>query len=93
MPVQSSQRVRVVALGMSPGLCPAVASVPHAGFDFLFPAQAMDQSWFRLLPDFAWPSVFLGPGERFANGCYVALVVAASGNFTAADNSWADRWR
>ena len=48
-----------------------------AGFDLLFPGQAMYQTWLRLLPGFTWltwPSFFLGLVESFAYGWYVALV-------------------
>jgi len=77
---------------MSPGLSLAVALVLRVGFDFLFPAQAMGQSWLRVLLDFAWPSVFPGPAECFAYGADVVRVFGPP-DTAAADSSWSDRLR
>jgi hypothetical protein len=65
------------ALGTALGLFFAISFVLCVGFDLIFPAHAMYQSWMKLLPGFtwlSWGSFFLGLIESFAYGYYVALV-------------------
>lgn len=92
--VQAALRIPVMALGLSLGLFLAVTFMLCAGFDLLFPGQAMYQSWVRLLPGFiwlSWQSFFLGLVESFAYGWYVALVFAPLYNFFAARSGQAVR--
>jgi hypothetical protein len=87
LPVRSVPRIPVMALGMSLGLFLAITFVLCVLFDLWFPEQAMNSLWVRLLPGFTWltwPSFFLGLGESFAYGWYVALVFAPLYNFFAA---------
>ncbi|MDF2366061.1 MAG: DUF5676 family membrane protein, partial [Sneathiella sp.] len=74
---RTSLRLPVIALGMSLGLFFAVTFILCVSFDLLFPDQAMYKTWLGLLPGFtwlSWPSFFLGLGESFAYGWYVALI-------------------
>lgn len=87
LPVQAPGRIPVMALGMSLGLFLAITFALCVGFDLLVPGQAMYQSWLGLLPGFtwlSWSSFFLGLGESFAYGWYVALVFAPLYNLFAA---------
>lgn len=80
-------RLPVSALGTSLGLFLAITYVLCVGFDLIFPDQAMNQTWLRLLPGvtwLSWPSFLLGLLESFAYGWYVALVFAPLFNFFAA---------
>ena len=86
LPLRAAPRVPVIALGMSLGLFFSVTFVLCVGFDFLFPGQAMYESWLQLLPGFtwlSWPSFLLGLAESFAYGWYVALVFGPLYNFFA----------
>lgn len=86
LPVQAVPRIPVIALGMSLGLFLAVTFILCVGFDLLFPARAMYESWLRLLPGFtwlSWPSFFLGLAESFGYGWYVALIFGPLYNFFA----------
>lgn len=104
VPIKRSERMRgawtamsytpqipVAALGVSLGLFLAITYVLCVGYDLLFPAQAMYQTWLRLLPGFTWltwPSFFLGLIESFGYGFYIALVFGPLFNFFA---KWFDR--
>ncbi|WP_293962692.1 DUF5676 family membrane protein [Sneathiella sp.] len=84
---RTSFRLPVIALGMSLGLFFAVTFILCVSFDLLFPDQAMYKTWLGLLPGFtwlSWPSFFLGLGESFAYGWYVALIFGPLFNFFAA---------
>ncbi|MDA8093283.1 MAG: DUF5676 family membrane protein [Betaproteobacteria bacterium] len=62
-------RIPLVTFGLSFGLFLAITYVLCVGFDLLFPAQSMHQSWQSLLPGFAWlswSSFLLGLVESFA---------------------------
>ncbi|CAH1387960.1 DUF5676 family membrane protein [Candidatus Nitrotoga sp. M5] len=83
---RTSFRLPVIALGMSLGLFFAITFILCVSFDLLFPDQAMYKTWLGLLPGFAWlswPSFFLGLGESFAYGWYVALIFGPLFNFFA----------
>ncbi|SEE16545.1 hypothetical protein SAMN05519104_5376 [Rhizobiales bacterium GAS188] len=82
----AAPRLPVAALGLSLGLFLAITFVFCVGHDLLFPGQAMNATWLRLLPGFtwlSWGSFFLGPIESFAYGVYVALVFGSLYNFMA----------
>ena len=84
---RSVARVPIAALGMTLGTFLAVTFVVCVLFDLWFPGLAMNPTWAPLLPGFAWitwPSFFLGLGEAFAYGWYVALVFGPLYNFFAA---------
>ncbi|MCF8467920.1 MAG: DUF5676 family membrane protein [Sneathiella sp.] len=84
---QTGFQLPVVALGMSLGLFFVITFILCVSFDLLLPDQAMYKTWLRLLPGFtwlSWPSFFLGLGESFAYGWYVALIFGPLFNFFAA---------
>ncbi len=86
LPSRAVPRIPVLALGLSLGLFLALTYVLCVLFDLWFPAQAMHQTWLRLLPGFTWltwPSFFLGLAESFAYGWYIALVFGPLFNFFA----------
>ena len=79
-------RIPVIALGISLSVFLAVTYVLCVVFDLWFPNLAMNPAWSPLLPGFvwlSWPSFFLGLGEVFGYGWYVALVLAPLYNFIA----------
>lgn len=85
-PAAMARRIPVFAFGMSLGLFFAITYVLCVGFDLILPQYAMHESWQRFLPGFTWltwPSFFLGLGETFAYGWYIALVFAPLYNFFA----------
>ena len=80
-------RLPIVALGLSLGFFFLITFAVCVGYDLLFPAQAMYQSWLRLLPGFtwlSWQSFGLGLVETFLYGWYVALIFAPLFNLFAA---------
>ena len=83
----AAPRLPVAALGLSLGLFLAITYVLCVGYDLIFPGQAMNATWLRLLPGFAWlswGSFLLGLIESFAYGWYVALVFGPLYNLFAA---------
>ena len=85
-PLAGAVRIPVFAFGLSLGVFFAITFVLCVLFDLIFPAQAMYQSWLRLLPGFTWltwPSFLLGLIESFGYGWYVALIFAPLFNFFA----------
>ncbi len=77
-------RIPVIALGMSLGLFFSITFALCVSFDLLFPEQAMYKTWLKLLPGFtwlSWSSFFLGLGESFVYGWYVALIFCPLFNF------------
>ena len=86
LPASARARMPVIALGMSLGLFLSITYVLCVGFDLIFPAHAMYETWLKLLPGFTWltwPSFFLGLVESFAYGWYIALVFGPLYNFFA----------
>lgn len=78
--------VPVIALGKSLGLFLAVSFVLCVGYGLLFPAAPMHPAWAPFLPGFtwlSWPSFFLGLGEAYVYGWYVALVFGPLYNYFA----------
>lgn len=83
---QVKPRIPIVVFGLSLGIFFSITFVLCVSFDLLFPDQAMYKTWLKLLPGFtwlSWPSFFLGLGESFAYGWYVALVFCPLFNFFA----------
>lgn len=75
--INTAPRLPVAALGLSLGLLITITYVLCVGYDLIFPGQAMNGTWLRLLPGFTWltrGSFALGLIESFAYGWYVALV-------------------
>ena len=65
------------AVGHATSLFLTMTFAVCVGFDLLFPAHAMYQSWQRLLPGFtwiSWGSFGLGLVECYGYGWYVALI-------------------
>ena len=72
------------AVGHATSLLVAVTFALRAGFDLLFPGQAMYQTWLRLLPGFTWltwQSFLLGLVEVVGYGFLFGLVFAPLYNF------------
>ncbi len=87
VPALGFPRVSLMALGMSLGLFGAVTFALCVAFGLAFPNLAMYPTWLPLLPGvtwLTWPSFFLGLGESFAYGWYVALIFGPLYNFFAA---------
>jgi hypothetical protein len=66
-----------MAVGHATSLFLAITFTLCVGFDLLFPAHAMYQSWQHLLPGFqwiSWRSFLLGVVESYGYGWYAALV-------------------
>ncbi len=87
---RSTPRLSVVALGSSLSLFLALSFSLCVGFGLLFPAQAMFQSWFRLLPGFTWLSwqtFLIGLVDSAAYGWYIALVFGPIYNYFSARNN------
>jgi Sec-independent protein secretion pathway component TatC len=84
------QGLSLIAVGHATSLFLAITFALCVGFDLLFPASAMYQTWQQLLPGFhwiSWKSFCLGAVESYGYGWYMALiwvpiynVVAARGN-------------
>jgi hypothetical protein len=77
--VRSVPRIPVAALGMSLGSFFALTFVLCVLFDLWVPGDKMYAAWLQLLPGFTalnWTSFFVGLGESFLIGWYVALVFA-----------------
>jgi hypothetical protein len=71
------QSLSLPGVGHATSLFLAITFVVCVGFDLLFPAHAMYQSWQHLLPGFqwiSWKSFFLGAIESYGYGWYVALI-------------------
>ena len=65
------------AFGHATSLFLAITFVLCVGFDLVFPAHAMYQSWQRLLPGFtwiSWSSFCVGLVESYGYGWFVALI-------------------
>lgn len=69
--------ISLKAVGHATSLFLAITFVLCVGFDLVFPAHAMFQTWQRLLPGFhwiSWGSFFLGLIESYGYGWYLALI-------------------
>jgi len=67
----------LVAVGHATSLFLTITFALCVGFDLLFPAHAMYQSWQQLLPGFhwiSWRSFVLGMVESYGYGWYAALI-------------------
>lgn len=67
----------LIAVGHATSLLLAITFTLCVGFDLLFPAHAMYQSWQNLLPGFhwiSWGSFLLGVVESYGYGWYAALI-------------------
>lgn len=67
----------LTAVGHATSSFLAITFVLCVGFDLLFPAHAMYQSWQKLLPGFewiSWKSFFLGTIESYGYGWYFTLI-------------------
>lgn len=85
--INAAPRLPVIALGLSLGLFITITYVLCVGYDLLFPGQAMNGTWLRLLPGFTWltwGSFLLGLIESFAYGWYIAFVFGPLFNFFSA---------
>ncbi len=79
-----NRRLSLTAIGHATSLLFSISFVLCVGFDFIFPEQAMYQSWQKLLPGFewiSWKSFLLGIIESYAYGWYVALIWTPLYNF------------
>lgn len=80
----------LTAVGHASSIFLATTFVLCVGFDRLFPAHAMYQSWQNLLPGFewiSWKSFFLGLVESYGYGWYGTLIWAPLYNvFSARGN-------
>ena len=71
------QSLSLTAVGHATSLFLAITFALCVGFDLLFPAHAMYQSWQHLLPGFqwiSWKSFFLGLIESYGYGWYATLI-------------------
>ena len=69
--------ISFAAFGHATSLFLAMTFVVCVGFDLLFPARRMYESWQALLPGFTWirwGSFFLGLVESYGYGWYVTLI-------------------
>lgn len=69
--------ISLSAFGHASSLFLAITFVVCVGFDLLFPAHAMYQTWRALLPGFtwiSWPSFVLGLVESYGYGWFLALI-------------------
>ena len=67
----------LAAVGHATSIFLATPFVLCVGFDRLFPAHAMYQTWQHLLPGFewiSWKSFVLGLVESYGYGWYAALI-------------------
>ncbi len=72
-----SQGLSFKAVGHASSLFLAISFVLCVGFDLLFPAHAMFQTWQRLLPGFqwiSWKTFILGLIESYGYGWYFTLI-------------------
>ncbi|NOY66024.1 MAG: hypothetical protein GXP13_01265 [Gammaproteobacteria bacterium] len=79
-----NRRLSLTAIGHATSLLFSISFVLCVGFDFIFPEQAMYQSWQNFLPGFewiSWKSFLLGIIESYAYGWYVALIWTPLYNF------------
>lgn len=84
------QGISLSGVGHATSLFLVTTFVMCVGFDLLFPAHAMYQTWQRLLPGFqwiSWKSFFLGVVESYGYGWYVALIWVPLYNVSAARGS------
>ncbi len=71
------QSISLKADGHASSLFLAISFILCVGFDLLFPAHAMFQTWQKLLPGFqwiSWKSFLLGVIESYAYGWYFTLI-------------------
>jgi Sec-independent protein secretion pathway component TatC len=71
------QGLSLTAVGHATSLFLAITFALCVGFDLVFPAHAMYQSWQNLLPGFhwiSWGSFFLGLIESYGYGWYATLI-------------------
>ena len=69
--------ISLTAVGHATSLFLAITFVLCVGFDLLFPARRMYESWQALLPGFtwiSWGSFLLGLVESYGYGWYLALI-------------------
>lgn len=69
--------ISFLAFGNATSLFLAISFALCVGFDLLFPAYAMYQSWHKLLPGFewiSWNSFLLGLTESYGYGWYFTLI-------------------
>ena len=69
--------VSLKAVGHASSLFLAISFILCVGFDLLFPAHAMFETWQKLLPGFqwiSWKSFILGLIESYAYGWYFTLI-------------------
>jgi hypothetical protein len=67
----------LVAVGHATSIFLGITFVLCVGFDLLFPAYRMYESWQALLPGFtwiSWRSFLLGLAESYGYGWYLALI-------------------
>ncbi len=72
-----SHGVSFKGVGHATCLFLAISFVLCVGFDLLFPAHAMFQTWQKLLPGFqwiSWRSFILGLIESYGYGWYFTLI-------------------
>ena len=72
-----SRGISLGAFGHATSLFLAITFFVCVGFDLLFPAHAMYQSWQRLLPGFtwiSWGSFCVGLVESYGYGWFAALI-------------------
>ena len=88
LPAYSKHAIPVLALGMGLSLFLVISYVLCVLAYLYFPSVPIEHSALALvLPGFTlltWPSFFLGLGESFGWGWYVALIFAPLYNFFAA---------
>ena len=71
------QTISLIAFGHASSLFLAISFALCVGFDLLFPAHAMYQTWHKLLPGFEWISwkgFLLGLVESYGYGWYGTLI-------------------
>ena len=69
--------ISLTAFGHATSLFLAMTFVLCVGFDLVFPARRMYESWQALLPGFSWiswGSFLLGLVESYGYGWYLALI-------------------
>jgi 2TM family of unknown function (DUF5676) len=72
-----SHAISLKAVGHATSLFLAITFALCVGFDLVFPAHAMYQSWQKLLPGFhwiSWGSFFIGLVEAYGYGWYFTLI-------------------
>ncbi len=71
------QGISLLGVGHATSLTLAISFALCVAFDFLFPQQAMYETWQKLLPGFewiSWKSFFLGLIEAYGYGWFFALI-------------------